>query len=57
MPVMSSFALLMRRPDDSRRIAVCNALFDLFSACWPNSDATLVLMTVPWWSPCLWSVI
>jgi hypothetical protein len=44
-PAASSFALLMRMPDDSRASEVCSADCDLLRLFCAFSDATLVLMT------------
>ena len=44
-PAASSLALLMRRPEDRRCIAVANALCELLRLRWAVNDMMLVLMT------------
>ena len=44
-PAASSFALLMRRPEDRRSIAELREDWDLFRLFWVNSDRLFVLMT------------
>ena len=43
-PAASSFALLMRRPDDSRSKEVANAPWELFKFLWAFNDRILVLI-------------
>ncbi|MNF04259.1 hypothetical protein D3C80_2037360 [compost metagenome] len=44
-PAASSLALLMRRPEDRRSMAVVRELLELVRFFWAITEVTLVLMT------------